>query len=176
MTITQDRYEQTPADQIYSDLIDAIGSLGPEAQKLANELDANVGQRLGEYRDSAIASMVDGMVVDGHIELPGALDGWGVTVKIPPAPTAAPGPCTCWYDKDPETHDRLVGLESLPPVEAAGLVAELILDETLGLFTDPSDWMRFIAQHNWRDPAAMADMAGYAEGAANRAHHSHRES
>jgi len=83
--------------------------------------------------------------------------------------------CPCEFDKAPITHDRLMAIETLPPLEAAELVTKLVLDEDMltdeaeSLFSDPDDFGRFVQQHNWRDPVAVASLASYADPAANRA-------
>ena len=51
-------------------------------------------------------------------------------------------------------HDRLVSLESLPPLEAIELVAELAVCEMHSGF-DAGDFSQFAAEHNWTDPAAV---------------------
>lgn len=68
--------------------------------------------------------------------------------------------CTCPFDADPITHDRLLGIETMDPVEAVMLVLDLIALEDLGtvddfLFRDTDDFGQFVAQHNWRNPVAM---------------------
>jgi hypothetical protein len=88
--------------------------------------------------------------------------------------------CNCDFDQDPAVHDRLLGIEEMSAVEAATFIAEiignegnggsvsgeaylsergLVLDEGKPLFDDPHDFGRFVASHNWRDPAAMATLA-----------------
>ncbi len=87
--------------------------------------------------------------------------------------------CNCEFDRDPPVHDRLLGLEDMSAVEAATFIAELIVNEGNGgdvggeayfwekgmspddrpLFNDVHDFGRFVASHNWRDPAAMASLA-----------------
>ncbi|MGA2302756.1 MAG: hypothetical protein ABSE84_25370 [Isosphaeraceae bacterium] len=80
--------------------------------------------------------------------------------------------CGCHFANDyPITHDELLKIESMGPVYAAILIANLISDEDLmngedGMFdNDPDDFKRFIAEHNWADPVGMAqlgDSVGYA--------------
>jgi hypothetical protein len=83
--------------------------------------------------------------------------------------------CPCsFYDRDPETHDRLQSIETLDPLYAAQLVVMLILDEDMftgaeeGLFSDEDDFGRFVMAHNWDSPHAMAELADYVTGAAAR--------
>jgi len=76
--------------------------------------------------------------------------------------------CGCeFYGLDHELHDRLLGLETLEPIAAVELVALLIADDDPftgapeAMFSDPSDFGRFVMAHNWNDPVAMASLAGY---------------
>jgi hypothetical protein len=63
--------------------------------------------------------------------------------------------------------------------DAALLVAQLIADEdayTMGIdgereLSDVKDFARFVAQHNWRDSTAMADLGAAVGEAASRAFH-----
>jgi hypothetical protein len=82
--------------------------------------------------------------------------------------------CDCEFANDyPVTHDQLLKIESMDPIYAAILIADLISDEdlmngedgSLMFDSDPDDFGRFIAQHNWKDPVGMAhlgDSVGYA--------------
>ena len=107
-------------------------------------------------------------------------------------PVLRSGECGCTFDRDPEMHDLLLGIEDLSALRAATVIADLILndgnlevfggecgdlaffregdlrDEAL-LFDDPGDFGRFIIAHNWRDPAAMAWLAGSVDRAAEQA-------
>jgi hypothetical protein len=55
------------------------------------------------------------------------------------------------------------------------LIADLICDADPGtgdegsIFEDPDDFVRFVAQHTWRDPASMAYMAEAVGNAMNQA-------
>jgi len=63
--------------------------------------------------------------------------------------------CPCSFvNMDPHVHDRLLQLESLPPLDAVKLVGELAMCETHEGF-EPGDFSLFVAQHNWTDPAAV---------------------
>lgn len=84
--------------------------------------------------------------------------------------------CSCYlYDQDPEAHDKLLRLESMTPVEAVEFVADIIAAEDLGtsswnLFLDDvDDFGRFVAQHNWQDPAAMFLLGEHVDTAMNAA-------
>ncbi len=66
--------------------------------------------------------------------------------------------CPCDFNMDPDTHDRLVKVESLTPLEALELVAELAMCEMHPGF-DMGDFSRFAGQHNWNDPAAVGRLA-----------------
>jgi hypothetical protein len=94
--------------------------------------------------------------------------------------------CDCEYRSNPAFHDQLLSIESLPPLEACLLIADLISDEEhhwvsdsgekdeLSLasedgFGEPEAIGRFIAQHNWRDPVTMAHLAASVEYAAGQA-------
>jgi hypothetical protein len=69
----------------------------------------------------------------------------------------------------------LLGIESMTVPYAAMLVAELIngtdpgTGNEPGLFTDPDDFGRFVAQHNWVDPVGMAFLAEQVDTAMNQA-------
>ena len=84
--------------------------------------------------------------------------------------------CPCDFKKDPEFHDRILGIESTSPVEAGELVALIINDDDPltgspggHLFDDPDDFGRFVAQHNWSDPFSMALLAERVDFASNQA-------
>jgi hypothetical protein len=88
------------------------------------------------------------------------------TVRVTPA-----AECTCRWARplhsDPELHDRLLGIESLSPVQAAELVAIIIANDDAGtgaerpLIGDPAEFPQFVMAHNWRDPVAMESLANY---------------
>ena len=85
--------------------------------------------------------------------------------------------CTCSFDGDADMHNRMLSFESLPPAEAAFLVAEFILGETVVIVSssafgsgDPSDFQQFVMQHNWEDRVAMSQLAGYVNPSAHRVH------
>ena len=67
--------------------------------------------------------------------------------------------CGCDFAGRPPTgqvsHDDLVGIETLDPPEAARVVAVLIGNSDQSLFEDAGDFGRFVAQHNWTNPAAV---------------------
>jgi hypothetical protein len=82
--------------------------------------------------------------------------------------------CGCEFTEDPDVHDYLISLESMPILRACKLIADLIGDEdhywghqelniiftaSQCMFNDPGDFRRFVAQHNWQDPAGMASLA-----------------
>ena len=56
------------------------------------------------------------------------------------------------------------------------MVAELILGETFIFMSPderdvvPTDFRRFVMQHNWEDPVAMAELAEYVDDAAAQAY------
>jgi hypothetical protein len=87
-------------------------------------------------------------------------------VKVTPA-----AECACRWagprHSDPELHDRLLGIESLPPVQAAELIAIIIADDDAGtgaespLIKDPDEFPQFVMAHNWREPVAMESLANY---------------
>ena len=90
--------------------------------------------------------------------------------------------CSCRFTGDVGMHDRMLSFESLDPVEAALMVAEFILGESFVIMCsssvgdpDPSDFEQFVMQHNWKDPVAMTQLAGYVEPAAHRVHEHDRE-
>jgi len=63
--------------------------------------------------------------------------------------------CPCSFvNMDPDIHDRLLSVESLPPLEAIRLVGELAMCETYEGF-EPGGFSLFVAQHNWTNPAAV---------------------
>jgi hypothetical protein len=74
--------------------------------------------------------------------------------------------CDCHFKDYPIAHDRLLGIETTGVPFAVLLIADLISDIDPGtgdegsIFTEPDDFGRFVAQHNWADPASMAYMAG----------------
>ena len=87
-----------------------------------------------------------------------------------PTPT-----CTCDFTGDAKMHDKMLAFESLDPVEAARMVAEFILGESFVLMSsiglgdgDPSDFRRFVMQHNWQDSVAMSELAEYVDPSAHR--------
>jgi len=125
--------------------------------------------RLERLLSSAGAQFVTGLVPIGEARLERACN---------------PTPCGCEFQKDPELHDQLLQLESMPAAKAARVVAGIIGDvdpntyvggmstPMVGvedLFGDPGDFRRFVAQHNWRDPTAMSLLGELAEGAAHEA-------
>jgi hypothetical protein len=66
--------------------------------------------------------------------------------------------CPCDFNMDPEAHDRLLGVEILPPMDAIELVAELAMCEVHPGF-DAGDFSRFAGQHNWTNPAVVGRLA-----------------
>jgi hypothetical protein len=92
--------------------------------------------------------------------------------------------CGCGYTSDPAVHGYLLSIESMPPVQAATVVADLIgndehhwtteagADEVLlasqSGFREPDDFSRFVARHNWIDPVSMANLAASVEYAARQ--------
>ncbi len=104
MTIaTEGPLTELSAGDRYSAIIHAIGSLGSEAQGLADELDSIVGERLGEYRDQGVAEALGGVLINGAIMLPGSpLRGWEVTVNVPAAQPTNPSfdECRCGWGRE----------------------------------------------------------------------------
>ena len=87
--------------------------------------------------------------------------------------------CACSFAAAGKLHDRLVAFESMGPVEAATLIAQIIGNEdsyTAGCEgdwwaeDDPDEFERFVLEHNWRDPVAMANLVGEVRYAANQAY------
>ena len=82
--------------------------------------------------------------------------------------------CHCEFSDTPLAHDRLLGIETMGVPYAAGLVADLISDidpgtgNEGGLLSDPDDFGRFVAQHNWADPVGMAALAESVDIASNQ--------
>ena len=93
--------------------------------------------------------------------------------------------CDLEYRSNPAFHDHLLAIESLPPLQASVLIADLISDDEhhwvtdsgtdeLSLasedgFREPEAISRFVAQYNWRDPVSMAHLAASVEYAAVQA-------
>jgi predicted transcriptional regulator len=57
------------------------------------------------------------------------------------------------------------------------MVAEFILGESFVIMSssstgssDPSDFLRFVMQHNWEDPLAMSELAEFVDPSAHRVH------
>ncbi len=99
---------------------------------------------------------------------------WGGMGKMGPITPATD--CACRFTKtDPELHDRLLGIESLSPVQAAELVAIIIANDDAGtgaerpLIGDPAEFPQFVMAHNWRDPVAMESLANYVTAAMEQA-------
>lgn len=67
-------------------------------------------------------------------------------------------PCPCFFNMDPDIHDRLTRLEELGPLEALHLVAELAMCEFHPGF-DAGDFSSFAAQHNWQDASTVGNLA-----------------
>ncbi len=58
----------------------------------------------------------------------------------------------------PETHRRLLSIEKLPALEALRLAVEVAEGDTYeGI--EVGELLFFVAQHSWRDPVAMAELA-----------------
>lgn len=82
--------------------------------------------------------------------------------------TDIPGPVACgcsmahnarwpWDSEEmTELHARLLDVEDGDPVATAALMAEIAAEELWTI--DADDVRRFAAEHNWRDPAAVATM------------------
>jgi pheromone shutdown protein TraB len=54
---TEERMNSSTADDRYEELLDQIRAISPDANALALELDAFVGERLSEVQDSVIGDM-----------------------------------------------------------------------------------------------------------------------
>ena len=80
--------------------------------------------------------------------------------------TPARCPCT-FYERNPEAHDILLGIEDMPVPRAIELVATLISDTDM--IDDVDDLGRFVGMHNWRDPAGMYDAGSFVDVASNQA-------
>jgi hypothetical protein len=65
--------------------------------------------------------------------------------------------CTCAF-RETEIHDQLLGLELMTATEAVALTATLAMAEMVEGF-DAGDFTRFVAAHNWFDPAKMTSLA-----------------
>jgi hypothetical protein len=115
-----------------------------------------------------------------------AMESHGTETRLVPVKLA--DECNCEFDQDPEYHDFLLGLEDLSPLQAATLIADIIRNEdsvgpvgggsffadgeSLGerpLLGDWEDFGRFVASHNWRDPAGMVSLAMSVDDAAVQA-------
>lgn len=86
-----------------------------------------------------------------------------MTIPSDPAPGSN---CNCWFTEC-AYHDALVAIEDADPVVAASLIVaagaqEYALCPSLEPDEDqdlkPGDAMQFAAQHNFRDPVAVARM------------------
>jgi hypothetical protein len=71
--------------------------------------------------------------------------------------------CWCSFKDQATLHDKLVGIEDMGIPYAAELIAQIIGDDDLGVgneyLTEPNDFERFVAEHNWDDPVGMAQLA-----------------
>jgi hypothetical protein len=166
----------------YSELLEALMA-NDGVKAVAIELDAVVGERLAESRDQAIAESLGGALIDGMINLPGSsIDGWGVRTFVPkPLPFNPPfDECGCaWGQKvwekelERETnshtifsysslangerlHDTLLALNGPNPLAAITELLIHIHDEPIPRDLDIAN---VFAQHNWRDPVVMHDLA-----------------
>jgi len=94
--------------------------------------------------------------------------------------------CRCQFASSPATHDWLIGFEGWPAIRAAEVVAGIIGNEDVHTISDPVDvfgdgteemefqepntFERFVSQHNWDNPVAMANLAHAVTWAATQAH------
>lgn len=65
--------------------------------------------------------------------------------------------CGCIF-RETEIHDELLGLELMTATDAVVLTSTLAMAEMHEGF-DAGDFARFVAAHNWFDPAKMASVA-----------------
>jgi hypothetical protein len=72
------------------------------------------------------------------------------------------GPCGClFYVNAPETHDLVLGIESMMGIDSARLLVALMVDDEIQGISDKEPllgtetFVEFVAQHNWQDPLAM---------------------
>lgn len=72
--------------------------------------------------------------------------------------TPARCPCT-FYERNPEAHDILLGIEDMPVPRAIELVATLISDTDM--IDDVDDFGRFVGMHNWGNPDVVRVLPGF---------------
>ncbi len=175
--------ERSDADRRYSELLKALGEVSEDVRKLAWDLDCVVGERGGEIRDAAIAEALGGVVMEGKIQLPGStIDDWEITAFVPPHKPLNPSfdDCGCawgrkvWEDelqreKDhngpfsygsmtmgERLHDTMLDLDGPRPLATITELLVHIHDYSTPRKLCIAD---VFAQHNWRDPVTMHDLA-----------------
>jgi hypothetical protein len=149
------------ADAHYHGLYDALAALlgddpKSEARQLLYDLDGAIGARMVYAELNAIARWFARAIGDeGLSEVLYVRDENGIDISGLERP-----PCRCdWADR--VNHDEVLRMESMTFAELVALLEHFgtgpeMPDPTL---VEWSDLVEFAAQHNWRDPIAMRDLA-----------------